>query len=83
MEQTLKKTKDIDSNHIRMARSGLNITVRELAVLTDLNKATIVRAEAGLSIRDRSLDTIREALETLGATFFEDESSGGIFVGIR
>ena len=83
MDQKLKKAEVLKADHLRMARSGLDLTVRELAVLSDMNKATIVRAEAGLSVRPKSLDSIREALEARGARFFEFNTPGNVLVGIE
>ncbi len=60
----------IDGRQVRMARQGLNLSVRQLAELAGLNKATIVRIEAGVSVRQATLQSVRAALETLGAEFY-------------
>ena len=55
MEDTLLvSTKKLNACHIRMARVGVNLSIGELAELADMNKATIVRIEAGESVRDTS-----------------------------
>ena len=82
MDIGLKRAEELDPCHLRMARAGLNLTVRELAVMSDMNKATIVRIEAGLSVRASSLEAIRVALETHGARFFENPGEDGVLVSI-
>lgn len=54
---------------IRMARAGAGLTIRQLAELTGLNKATIVRIEAGMSAHKSSFSAIQKALEANGAEF--------------
>ncbi len=83
MSQSIKYAEKIDSLHIRMARAGLGITVRELAALTGTNKATIVRMEAGNTVRDSTLAHVRQTLESMGAEFFEFEETNKITVGIK
>ena len=83
MSQSIKYAEKIDSLHIRMARAGLGLTVRELAALTSTNKATIVRIEAGNSVRESTLSHVRKTLESMGAEFFECEENSKITVGIK
>ena len=67
---------------VRMARGGLGISVRELARLSGVNKATIVRTEAGLTVRADTLAAIRSALEAAGAEFLVCEASGQVAVAV-
>ncbi len=66
-----------------MARSGLGLSVRELAELAGVNKATIVRLEAGTSVRDSTLGVVRQALESAGAEFLSCEEVDLVVVGIK
>jgi len=59
----------ITASQIRMARAGLNLTVRDLAEKAGVNKATIVRMEAGHQPRISSLTAVKDVLEALGAEF--------------
>lgn len=83
MSQSLKSAENIESLHIRMARAGLGITVRELAALTGTNKATIVRIESGKTVRESTLTLVRDILESEGAVFFQCEQTMEITVGIN
>lgn len=64
-----------------MARAGLDLTVRELAAATGLDKATIVRFEAGMTGRKSTVEKIQGALEQKGAIF--EYVEGGLSVTIR
>ena len=64
-----------------MARAGLGLTVRELAEAAGLDKATIVRFEAGIRTRNTTVEKIRNALESFGAEFPDFE--GGLGVAIH
>ena len=66
-----------------MARSGLGLSVRELAELAGVNKATIVRLEAGTSVRESTLEVVRQALESAGAEFLSFDEVGLVVVGIK
>ena len=72
----------LDARHLRMARVGLDLTVRELAALSNVNKATIVRIEAGYPVRESSVLAVREALEDRGAKFVICNDSNAVLVGI-
>ncbi len=77
-------SKFIDPRHIRMARSGLGLSVRDLAELAEVNKATIVRLEAGLQpARPATIDAVRSALEEAGASFLVGEDPDAIVVSIK
>ena len=78
----LKSLKFIDASHIRMARAGANLTVREVAVLSGMNKATIVRIEAGYPVRETSLKAVKSTLEEKGVKFLMCDASKDIFIGV-
>lgn len=59
-----------------MARAGLNLGVRELAALAKVSPTTITRLESGEELKERTVDAIQAALETLGAHFVE----GGVIL---
>jgi transcriptional regulator with XRE-family HTH domain len=65
-----------------MARGGLGLSVRELARLSGVNKATVVRTEAGLAVRADTLVAIRKALEEAGAEFLVCSETGKIAVAL-
>lgn len=52
-----------------MARSGLNISGRELADLSGVGYATIARFEAGSNITDENRAKLAKALQKAGANF--------------
>jgi len=47
-----------------MARAVLKISVRELAKLAKVSTDTIVRIERGEELRERTVDAVRNALES-------------------
>ncbi len=69
MTISMKSNVKIDYLHVRMARAGLGLTVRELASLSGTNKATIVRLESGKSVRESTLALIQKILESKGVGF--------------
>ncbi len=84
MDLAFRDSKFIEPRHIRMARSGLGLSVRDLAELAGVNKATIVRLEAGLQpARSATIDAVRTALEQAGASFMTGEDPNTIAVSIR
>lgn len=83
MTNALVMAKNLEAHHIRMARSGLDITVRELAVLSNVNKATIVRIEAGYPVRETTQSVIRKTLEEKGAKFLQCKTTKEIYVHIN
>lgn len=78
----LKSMKHLEACHIRMARAGADLTVRELAIASGMNKATIVRIEAGYPVREASLAAVKETLESNGIRFLMCSASKAILVGI-
>ena len=83
MITTLEPASTVRASHLRMARAGLNLTVRELAVLAGVNKATVVRIEADVPVRDASLTAVRSALEARGAQFVICHNTHDVFVCLR
>ena len=79
--EKLTTIKFLEATHIRMARAGANLTVRELAVLSGINKATIVRIEAGYPVREASLNAVKETLESNGVKFLMCSASKDILIG--
>jgi predicted transcriptional regulator len=65
-----------------MARVGLNLSIRELAQLSDMNKATIVRIEAGYPVRESSLSSVRETLESKGAMFWRCQKINKVLISV-
>ncbi|MEM8773903.1 MAG: transcriptional regulator [Pseudomonadota bacterium] len=82
MSTTLEPAKSVNASHLRMARAGLNLTVRELANLAGVNKATIVRIEADVPVRESSLNSVRSALEARGAQFVICHNTLDVFVSL-
>lgn len=84
MSSVFRRSEFIDPRHIRMARSGLGLSVRDLAELAGVNKATIVRLEAGIQpARPSTIDAVRGALENEGASFLAEENPFVIVVSIE
>jgi len=76
----------------RMARTALNLGVRDLAAIAQVSTNTITRFEAldregagaGHELKPRTIDAIRAALEAAGITFLDDgEVSPGPGVALR
>lgn len=83
METLERQATSLNACHVRMARSGLDLTVRELAAAANMNKATIVRIEAGYPVREATVTAVRTALESLGARFVICNSANDVLVGIE
>lgn len=64
----------------RMARAALGLGVRELAKLADVSPNTITRLERGEELHNRTLKSIRTALEVAGVVFIPQNGNG---VGVR
>lgn len=69
MTSAQEQPDSLTASQIRMARAGLNLTVRDLAEKAGVNKATIVRMEAGYAPRASSLSAVRDVLEAHGVEF--------------
>lgn len=61
---------------LRMARVGLDLTIRDLAALVSVNKATIVRLEAGNTVRASTINIVRDTLVAQGARFWLLNAAG-------
>lgn len=80
--EELTSMKHLEACHIRMARAGADLTVRELASASGMNKATIVRIEAGYPVRETSLAAVKQTLESNGIRFLMCSNSKSILVGV-
>ncbi|TAZ81121.1 helix-turn-helix domain-containing protein [Rhizobium ruizarguesonis] len=59
-----------------MARVALGLGVRELAALAKVAPATISRLEAGEELKERTILDIRNALDTAGIMFIDQNGNG-------
>lgn len=57
----------------RMARSGLQVGVLDVAKAAKVSTNTITRLENGETLKDRTVEDIRRAYEGLGAEFIDDD----------
>lgn len=62
---------------LRMARAGLNWTVRELAERARANKNTISRYEAGKEILSGTLEQLERVLMEEGVVFIGEDAESG------
>jgi transcriptional regulator with XRE-family HTH domain len=65
-----------------MARSGLSIGVRDLAEAAHVSTNTVTRFEKGDTLKPRTVEALRRALEAAGAVFLSD-STGDPGVSIK
>lgn len=66
----------------KMARAAVGYGVRELAAAAKVSPETVVRLEAGETLRPRTVEAIRAALEAAGVEFIA-ENGGGPGVRLR
>jgi len=66
----------------RMARAALGWGVRDLAAAAKVSVDTVARLERGETLRERTNEDIRRALEAAGIEFIE-ENGGGPGVRLR
>ena len=67
----------------KMARTALDLTVRQAAELAGCSHETIIGIESGRSsIKQSTIDKVRAALEKAGVEFI-DEDNGGLGVRLR
>ena len=66
----------------RMARAGLGLSTRKLAVAAKVSPQTVVRFERGEAIRKRTIDSLRQVLEAAGVEFTNGRKPG-VRVSIR
>ncbi len=59
-----------------MARTALNLGVRELAELADVSPDTIARLERGDVLKDSTISNIGAVLEKAGVIFVEENGEG-------
>ena len=64
----------------KMARVAAGLGVRELAAAAKVAPLTVSRFERGDALRERTIESIRKALEKAGIVFI-DENGGG--AGVR
>ena len=67
--------------HVRMARAGLNWTLKDLEIRTGVNKNTISRYEAGAAILSDTLQRIERVFKAEGVLFMEEDE--GLGPGVR
>lgn len=60
----------------RMARVGLDLSVKDLAALAKVSTNTISRFERGEELKPRTVDAIKGALETAGVEFIAENGGG-------
>ena len=65
----------ISSAQLRMARAALNLGVRELGALADVNPNTISRIENGNDSKSSTLDRLQAVFEERGISFSADGSA--------
>jgi len=64
----------------KMARAALGWSTRDLGQVSDVSHDSIARFERGESLKDRTVDAMRAALEAAGIIFLPDD---GESVGVR
>jgi len=82
-DQLLNPAPKLEATHIRMARVGVSLSIRELAALAEVDKATIVRIEAGKPVRQTTLESVRAVLEEKGALFWKYKPLNQVMISIR
>ncbi|HMN37205.1 MAG TPA: helix-turn-helix transcriptional regulator [Hyphomicrobium sp.] len=60
----------------KMARTALSLGVRELAELAKVSPDTIARLERGETLRERTMEDVKRALESAGVIFVEENGEG-------
>jgi len=67
---------------LKMARAAVGWGVRELAEKAGVTANTVTRIENGADAKQSTIDRLRNALETGGIEFI-DENGGGLGVRLR
>lgn len=67
----------------KMARTALNMSVKDLAASASVSTNTLVRFERGEELKPRTIAAIRFALENAGIIFIEGDYQGAGGPGIR
>lgn len=60
----------------RMARAALKLSVRDVADMADVSTNTLARLDAGEELKPRTLEAIRNALESAGVEFTNGDQPG-------
>lgn len=66
----------------KMARTALGMGVRDLAAAAGVSPDTVARLERGEALKERTVATLRAALEAAGVEFIP-ENGGGAGVRLR
>jgi transcriptional regulator with XRE-family HTH domain len=61
---------------LKMARAALGLGVRELAEMTGITANTISRIENGSDAKQSTITAIRQALESAGVIFIDQNGNG-------
>mgnify|MGYP001094227359 CR=1 FL=1 len=64
----------------KMARAALGLGVRDLAALAKVSPDTVARFERGDTLRERTVEDLRRALEEAGVEFIPENGGGA---GVR
>lgn len=67
----------------RMARTALQMSVKELADAATVSTNTIVRFERGEELKPRTIADIRSVLENAGVVFLDGDYAGSGGPGVR
>jgi transcriptional regulator with XRE-family HTH domain len=67
----------------RMARAALDLGVRDLAQLAKVSADTIARFERGEVLKERTVDSIQNALQAAGVEFVPEDGDSGVGVRLR
>ena len=59
-----------------MARAAVKMSVREVAELAKVSPSTITRLEAGLDVRNSTMEAISRAFEAVGVEFTNGDRPG-------
>lgn len=65
---------------LKMARAALGLGVREVAEMSGVSAFTIVRIEAGESVKESTLHKVQSTLESAGVEFIPENGGGA---GVR
>jgi DNA-binding XRE family transcriptional regulator len=69
---------------LKLARTALGISIRELAGIADVAPSTIVRLEtSGGSTQRRTIDHLRQILEQRGVMFVDAEPGGSATIRLK
>lgn len=74
VKSNIVKISRIDGHHVRMARAGLRLSLKELADLSHVSPNTISRIEGGSPAITSTLEALRRTFESEGVIFPDDGS---------